>query len=223
MIKYLTAFLLIASPCFAGMGIGGFPYPGPVAGTRPIPTGFHDTFTESSNIALTSHTPEYGGAWYSSIGSNIYVDSVSDTLKATTSSEMFAINSESSISSVVLDVKPASGGNYSNGGCLSASSDMSGDTYCAYVDPGSNRFTISRWFNGSLVSSPQTNDGVVYANKLEDVYTVSIETTGSHILASVKNGTTTLSSIDVAVSFAGGYGGVIISGTSVSIDNITGN
>lgn len=29
MIKYLTAFILFASPCLAGMGIGGFPYPGP--------------------------------------------------------------------------------------------------------------------------------------------------------------------------------------------------
>lgn len=29
MIKYLIAFMLFTSPCLAGMGIGGFPYPGP--------------------------------------------------------------------------------------------------------------------------------------------------------------------------------------------------
>lgn len=29
MIKYFLAFILLALPCFAGMGIGGFPYPGP--------------------------------------------------------------------------------------------------------------------------------------------------------------------------------------------------
>lgn len=29
MIKYLLAFLLFYSPCLAGMGLGGFPYPGP--------------------------------------------------------------------------------------------------------------------------------------------------------------------------------------------------
>ena len=29
MIKYLIAFMLFSSPCLAGMGIGGFPYPGP--------------------------------------------------------------------------------------------------------------------------------------------------------------------------------------------------
>lgn len=29
MIKYLIAFLLMTTPCLAGMGVGGFPYPGP--------------------------------------------------------------------------------------------------------------------------------------------------------------------------------------------------
>lgn len=29
MTKYFLAFILLASPCFAGMGVGGFPYPGP--------------------------------------------------------------------------------------------------------------------------------------------------------------------------------------------------
>lgn len=29
MIKYFIAFMLFTSPCLAGMGIGGFPYPGP--------------------------------------------------------------------------------------------------------------------------------------------------------------------------------------------------
>ena len=29
MTKYFLAFILLASPCLAGMGIGGFPYPGP--------------------------------------------------------------------------------------------------------------------------------------------------------------------------------------------------
>lgn len=35
MIKYLITFLLFTYPCLAGMGIGGFPYPGP--GVLPIP------------------------------------------------------------------------------------------------------------------------------------------------------------------------------------------
>lgn len=33
MTKYFLAFILLASPCFAGIGIGGFPFPGP--GCKP--------------------------------------------------------------------------------------------------------------------------------------------------------------------------------------------
>lgn len=42
MIKHFIAFMLLASPCLAGMGIGGFPYPGPGVAIISAPTGFCD-------------------------------------------------------------------------------------------------------------------------------------------------------------------------------------
>lgn len=51
MIKYLIAFMLFSSPCLAGMGIGGFPQPGPgvvvvVASAGPT---FSDDFSSDTS------------------------------------------------------------------------------------------------------------------------------------------------------------------------------
>ena len=57
MIKYLISFLLITSPCLAGMGIGGFPQPGPGPGAL-IQGGGQITYESISSgaIATTSDT-----------------------------------------------------------------------------------------------------------------------------------------------------------------------
>lgn len=49
MIKYFLAFILLASPCFAGIGIGGFPYPGPGYGQNSeLVWIVDDNFTDTS-------------------------------------------------------------------------------------------------------------------------------------------------------------------------------
>ena len=50
--KYLLLFLLIASPCLAGMGIGGFPYPGP--GITAQDTSVGAEFCDGSEVFCTS-------------------------------------------------------------------------------------------------------------------------------------------------------------------------
>ena len=63
MIKYLLAFLLFTSPCIAGMGIGGFPCPGPgmmiESGFTCSETPFLTQDTHNSGFALGSTTSFY--------------------------------------------------------------------------------------------------------------------------------------------------------------------
>ena len=73
MIKYLIAFLLIASPCLAGMGIGGFPQPGPgvVVGTSgPVEVA-------SDDFSSYSHATNLGGTanWTVDLGAFITLSS----------------------------------------------------------------------------------------------------------------------------------------------------
>ena len=55
MIKYLIAFLLIASTCIAGMGIGGFPQPGPgvVVGAVITEPYYSDDFNRANGNLTT--------------------------------------------------------------------------------------------------------------------------------------------------------------------------
>lgn len=64
MTKYFLAFLLFSSPCLAGMGLGGFPYPGPgvvIGGSTPSPL-IYESFTTAWNettadTSITVNTP----------------------------------------------------------------------------------------------------------------------------------------------------------------------
>ena len=69
MIKYLIAFMLFTSPCLAGMGIGGFPYPGPGQGGAAAPYSFCDgselfcTSWETGTTALNTGASSYEGTF----------------------------------------------------------------------------------------------------------------------------------------------------------------
>lgn len=69
MIKYLIAFLLIASPCLAGMGIGGFPQPGPgvVSGGGGGPTIL---FYANTDTVISGQSPQVGSGTITISGIN---------------------------------------------------------------------------------------------------------------------------------------------------------
>ena len=59
MIKYLIAFLLIASPCLAGMGIGVTPYPGPGVSSGSAPPTYLVS-EDGTGTGWTSSTVTWG-------------------------------------------------------------------------------------------------------------------------------------------------------------------
>lgn len=88
MIRYLIAFLLIASPCLAGMGIGGFPQPGPGVVIAAAPSGDScaDGFVLSwhaENVDVTQGTP----AGCSAIGDSVATANSTVTLDGTSVSD----------------------------------------------------------------------------------------------------------------------------------------
>lgn len=52
--KHLIAFMLFASPCLAGMGIGGFPYPGPGVVAAVVSSGIFDDFSTNTAANYTA-------------------------------------------------------------------------------------------------------------------------------------------------------------------------
>lgn len=69
-IKYIIAFMLLTSPCLAGMGIGGFPYPGPgvvLAESTPQLISLYTSCTDDSYFHLDAATDVYiGGSFLTS-------------------------------------------------------------------------------------------------------------------------------------------------------------
>lgn len=74
MINYFLVFMLFASPCLAGMGIGGFPYPGPGVPITGAFTGFCDgtdlfcTSWETGSDALNTGATGNEDVFNSSVG-----------------------------------------------------------------------------------------------------------------------------------------------------------
>lgn len=74
MIKYLIAFILFASPCLAGMGIGVFPYPGPgVVVADEYTSVFFDDFNRADSATV-------GGSWTSETDTSSLLSITGDAL-----------------------------------------------------------------------------------------------------------------------------------------------
>ena len=70
MIKYVLAFILLASPGIAGMGIGGFPYPGPGMATASVPSSSAcNSATDADVFCEDFEGTGYVTAWAVVVGS----------------------------------------------------------------------------------------------------------------------------------------------------------
>ena len=144
MIKYLIAFLLIASPCLAGMGIGGFPQPGPGVVVGANGAAYTDDFNRADENPI-------GSPWVAVSTGTIRL--TNNALGTTTNTEELAHHNGSLANNQYATVKILGAVNGSGVGVRmdSARSNDARKGYTLSVHDGS-LLVLRKWLDGSFLN-----------------------------------------------------------------------
>lgn len=192
MIKYLITFFLIASPCLAGIGIGGFPQPGPgVVAEASGGASYTDDFNRANESPLTSP--------WGQIGTYDLPKIVSNSVYSSSFGFNAAYYNQTIDANQYVQVKLLSTNN-DQGVLLRVDNSRSNEAkigYQIFINDGS--LYIRKWHDGGFTNLVS----VVQSVSVNDILKASIS--GSTIKAYV-NGTEKLSTTDT--TYGSGYVGI---------------
>ena len=163
---------------------------GAVAASGPF---LSDTFTESNNTAITSHTPEVGGAWaYDTAlgGSVMLVNQSGDYVKLTEATATFAYNSETPPSddyTVTIECQTtAVSWTAAMGAC--ARMTTTGGGYCARFEPNATTSKLAVIEKNSNAAFNDTKIGTdtVFTSANNTAYKLSLTVLGTSLTAQLR-------------------------------------
>lgn len=210
---WLAALMLAAQPLQAAVCVG--------FGQSVAPTYFlSDTFTEASDTALASHTPEIGGTWVSGVGTPIVYST--GVLKNTAAGNGMHHNNVSPGSAnytvttkIVLNT---SLNTYYGGAAARVQSDKSG--YVCLIAGGGGAMIFRRVSDGGYGGSALDSDTISGFGSTTE-YTIAFTVNGSTLSCNISPGDISMTATDTNIS-AAGYAGVFFIGGQAHIDSVTG-
>lgn len=219
--KLFTLLLVLAlftSLAFSQQGMG----PGPGVKSYATSTDFVvDTFTEASDIALTSHTGETGATWttHPSYTSSFSIDSATDRIFPSTDPQAAYASGvpPNANQEACVDIFVHSNVSANVGPCVRM--DTSANTmYCARYNSGTN-WQLRKLLTGTATTLATSTNQLISVGASKRVCVLANGTTISMTVEGVSEGSVTDSDISGAGRTGVRAAGSILSSTGYHMDN----
>lgn len=204
MIKYLIALLLITSPCLAGMGIGGFPQPGP---------GFVEGSSEPSYLDNFNRSDGALGSNWAQAGSWPMPEITSNQIKGASAANQFARYVGASLSANQKSSIVVTATSDSVAPCVRVQ-DGANSGYCAKLIGNPSYFSIIK-----IADGVESSIGLVW-DTFSNGDILGIKASGSTITA-IKNGVDYTEASVTDTTYSDGYTGIWCWGATPTGDDFS--